>query len=731
MNGRKNKKQTIGIRVLAVGLLLAQLFGAEMAAAADLSHGTAEHEITEDMLVTKPAEGYTVNPATQGEAKDGRYNDYFLDSEIQTVRIEIEEDNLNYLLQNAAAEPYVMTNRVTIGDVSVDYCGLKTKGSYTLEHSVTDNAGSDRFSFTINFGKYVKKKEYGETQNFFGVSKISFNNLFFDKSMMKEFFALKLMEEMGLPTPQYGLAKLYINGSYYGVYAMIEAMDTPILEQYYGVAKDALSSYLCKPEGTNFLYEELKENNAPLWENDEDTLKDVEDMLPTVEEWVRRLNCLSEQKNFENKQLDVNNEGYLTLLEQILDVDEVVKYFAVHSWLCQMDNMFVGQKNFGLYVDRDGKALLIPWDYDLSFGCYYPSTAENTANYDIDVMYRLDYWATNRDAVTAQTYQQFPLFNVIYQNDALMEQYHGYMKECSKIAALGGTVASSGKTYEPGYFNSYIEKMQDAVILAATEGLAENVYYMNGIRQPQDVKRALPNLSKIIAMRSAGVYAQVEHINATVCGLGCDLSTLGNAISADNATHGNLIAIDAATGIFVNGFYTGNQGSGSPGLTVKKLTKTDEMYEQIRAAVACDKKDGLWVYRIENAKKAQTRYTVYVPLTKTQMTGKEVQFYSYSADGRLTALEMKADDNLYYGKTETVDYIVLVKPDGAALLEQETEEKDIPATSKPAGNEAKRSSVKAALVVGAILVGALILTLVIAQIRRVFRKRKAGRGKRR
>ena len=89
--------------------------------------------------------------------------------------------------------------------------------------------------------------------------------------MMKEFFALKLMDEMGLPTPQYGLAKLYINDQYYGVYAMVEAMDESILEQYYGVDDDELSSYLVKPEGTDFLSSSIAKNPDPLWESDEDT----------------------------------------------------------------------------------------------------------------------------------------------------------------------------------------------------------------------------------------------------------------------------------------------------------------------------------------------------------------------------------------------------------------------------------------------------------------------------
>ena len=561
---KNGKLRKTGCGILTAVLLLFSV--SPVAASADeteekrITHGTATEWITEDMLNNTPPADYTVNEAIRGKAEDGKYSDYFLKEELQEVHIEIDENNLNYLLQNAAAEPYVMTTSVTIGDVTLGYCGLRTKGSFTLEHSVTENEGSDRFSFTVNFGKYIKKKDYGKKQNFFGCDKISFNNFFFDKTMMKEYFALKLMDEMGLPTPEYGIAKLYINGNYYGVYAMVEAMDHSILSRYYGVDKDELSSYLCKPEGTRFLYEEIEADPSLLWEQDEDTLKDVEDMIPTVTEWVRRLNFLSNGMDFNGQTVDVNSEEYLQLLDQILDTEEVVKYFAVHSWLCQMDNMFDGQKNFGLYVDQNGRAVLVPWDYDLSFGCFYPSSAENTANFPLDVMYRMDYGRMDElDKMNAEVYESFPLFNVIYKNDALMEKYHAYMKECSKVAALGGTIASTGKTYNPGYFNSFVEKLQGAVTEAASEKLADNVYYMNNIRQPGGVKKGIPNLAKIIAMRSVGVMNQVNGIASTVCTYGCDLSTLGNAIKGQYKKSGVMTSIDPATGIYVTAEYAGGK----------------------------------------------------------------------------------------------------------------------------------------------------------------------------
>ncbi len=615
-----------------------------------MPHGTADEWIRESMLADEVPADYKVNPDTQGKAEEGKYNDYFLETDIQTVRITIDENNLNYVLQNALDEPYVLADSVTIGDTTMQYCGFKTKGSYTLEHAYTDNRGSDRFSFTVNFGKFVKKKDFGETQNFYGCSKISFNNFFFDKSMMKEFFALKLMDEMGLPTPQYGLAKLYINDNYYGVYAMVEAMDESILQQYYGVDDDELSSYLCKPEGTHFIYEDLLEDDSPLWEEDEDTYEDVKDMLPTVMEWVRKLNCLYEGTDFDGKEIDVNSQDYINLLHEVYDVEEVVKYFAVHSWLCQLDNMFVGKKNFGLYVSQQGVATIVPWDYDLSFGCYYPSTAEATANFDIDIMYKP--MANEPDGL----YSKYPLFRVIYQNDTLLAKYHEYMAECSKVAALGGTVESTGKTYEPGYFNSFIEAMEEEVIDAATEELADNVYYMNRIRQPRDVKAALPNLAKIIAMRSVGVYNQVNGIESTVTGQGCDLSTLGNAVQGRASFIGTLSAVDATTGMFTTAEYS--KGS-APTLKVLEMNDSHVKYTEILNAVGLKASEEITVYTLNTTGVPDTDYTLTIPLTKEQLKEGNVTVYSY-CDEKVEKLKVDLEDNLCKTTLEDIQYIVIV-----------------------------------------------------------------------
>ena len=201
---------------------------------------------------------------------------------------------------------------------------------------------------------------------------------------------------------------------------MVEALDSSILEQYFETNGSDTSDYIIKPENTTLEYDNdmdkfIKEDgtfdlstvlkkdadgnytatgelnkHTYLWEEDTDTLQDIATMLPTALGWQKKLTQLSSGTDFNNNKIDVNSNEYLELLGQVIDIDEALRYFATHSWLVQIDNMFVEQHNMGLYIDTNGKSLFLPWDYDLCFGCYYPSTAETTANMDIDLMYKDD-----------------------------------------------------------------------------------------------------------------------------------------------------------------------------------------------------------------------------------------------------------------------------------------------------------------------------------------------------
>lgn len=696
----KNKhKKIITILLTAIALTTGSLYICQAVSA--FEHGTTDKKIKESMINNTPPADYKIDQSMQGDAKDGAYNEYFLKDSLQTVSINIDENNLNYLMQNADQKPSVMTNSVTIGDKTIHYTGLKTKGSYTLQHTFLDNIGSDRFSFTINFGKYIKKKNgYEKRQKFYGCNKISFNNLFFDKSMMKEYIAMKLMTEMGIPTPQYGLARLYINEKYYGVYFMVETLDSSIVEQYLGTKGSDTSDYITKPENTTLEYDNgmnqfIKEDgtfdlstvlikntdgnykatgrlnkHAYLWEEDTDTLQDVATMLPTALGWQKKLSQLSHGTDFDGNKIDVNSDEYLELLGQVIDIDEAVRYFAAHSWLVQIDNMFVEQHNMGLYIDTNGKSLFLPWDYDLCFGCYYPSTAETTANMDIDLMYKDDQILFENiygpmdgqrdrqdskdpaDTKTLPDYSSFPFFQVIYQNSSLMEQYHQYMKDCSIIATLGGKT-SDGRTYNPGWFSSCISAIEEELVQAAGEKLADNVYYLNRTSQPDDIKFALPNLKSIIALRSLGVMLQVDGSDVLTSGYACNLETLGNAMQGMYSNIGRLATIDASTGIYSIADYGDSNSNEPPVLSVTEIEETSPLYTHVKESL--DMPDALIkIFAVINTGTPKGENNLYFPAGNNDKDTIPL-VYACTDEDKPKRLEVKKENNTYVISPE--DYI--------------------------------------------------------------------------
>lgn len=697
-------KKIITILLLTISLTMGCLCLCHIVTA--FEHGTTDKKIKESMLNNTPPADYKIDQSMQGDAKDGIYNKYFLKDKLQTVSINIDENNLNYLLQNADQKPSVMTNSVTIDDKTIHYTGLKTKGSYTLQHTFLDNIGSDRFSFTINFGKYIKKKNgYDKRQNFYGCNKISFNNFFFDKSMMREYIAMKLMTEMGVPTPQYGLAKLYINENYYGVYFMVEALDSSILEQYLGTKDSDTSDYITKPENTTLEYDnsmdqfikedgtfdlsnvlikdadgnykatgELKQQ-AYLWEEDADTLQDVATMLPTALGWQKKLTQLSNGTDFNGNKIDTSSDEYLELLGQVIDIDEAVRYFATHSWLVQIDNMFVEQHNMGLYIDANGKSLFLPWDYDLCFGCYYPSTAEATANMDIDLMYKDDQIAfeniygsmgmkqDNKDNTAPAApknlpdYSNFPFFQVIYQNSSLMEKYHQYMKDCSIIAALGGKT-SDGRIYNPGWFSSCISDIEEELIQAAGEKLADNVYYLNRTSQPDDIQLALPNLKSIIALRSLGVMLQVDETDVLVSGYSCNLEILGNAMPGMSSNTGKLAAIDSGTGIYSIAEYGDSWTNEPPALSVTEIEDTSPLYKHVKDSL--DISDAvIKIFAVINTGKPEGENFLYFPAGNND-TNNTPMVYACTDNDKPIKMEVKKENNTYIISPEDYNCFALV-----------------------------------------------------------------------
>lgn len=487
-------------------------------------HGSDETVSKDDLYtiedVKEDDEKYEINSDTQGKAKEGTYAKLFNKETIQDVKISIDENNWNYLLQNAIDKPTVLASSVSIGDDTVKYVGIKTKGNLTLKE--VWNSSSDRFSFTINFGKYINTNNgYIDKQNLYGLRKVALNNIYGDATLMKEYLSYELMTKMGIPTPEYSLINLYINDEFYGVYMMVESIDSSLTQRTLGEKSD----YLVKPESSggdliydnsldeyinddgefdfssiiydnseNIIYPNDKSNPLykynGLWKNDEDTFEDIVDMLPTIFKWMKTLNELNNTNN-------PNTDDYKLALEEIIDVDSLIRYFAVNTYLVNLDS-YQSEKmqNYALYINETGRATIIPWDYNYSFGVYGLGSASDVINFDI------------YNPAINTTLKDRPLLNVILQNDEYKTLYEKYLNDITIIASEGGTT-SDGDTYEENNF---------ATILNKYNKLLNNIYENDptAFYTLDEYNKATTSLKELIEQRSEAVLNQLNGNNEKV-----------------------------------------------------------------------------------------------------------------------------------------------------------------------------------------------------------------------
>lgn len=238
------------------------------------------------------------------------------------------------------------------------------------------------------------------------------------------------------------------------------------------------------------------------------------------------------------------------------------------------------------------------------------------------------------------------------------------MKDCSKIVLTGGTV-TDGQVFEAGRFYASAQKLKDKLFKAAAEPLASNVEYLNYTEQPRDVKIAFPNITKILALRSAGVISQVDGLQATVSGYGCNLESLGNAVQSRNTGTGTLAIADAATGIYLIGDYS-NHGNDSrpPSLTAEKLDPSNEVYQKLKKASGVSSDEDIVVYSMSDTSEPKDGYKMYLPIG-SGMDPSQVSVYCYTPEG-VKYLESSTQDRTVTADSDSIRYVAVVKGKRAA-----------------------------------------------------------------
>lgn len=321
---------------------------------------------------------------------------------------------------------FVNTNGQTIIQNSKIMVDLKTLNSATGVNNITDTtyeyngkAGIEIRGFTsANFPKKsftVETRKADSTNNntkLLGMPKENdwvFNGPYPDKSLMRNALAYHLGNKTGKWSPRTKFFELYINGSYNGVYMLIEKIKidknrlnlselTPVdtigdaVTGGYILKLDRPESY--DIEGTDYW---ISPYRAPTSLQQKEYFLFVdpegEDLAPKQRAYIQKYIT-----DFENALYSTDYANRLAGYYPYIDLPSFVDYYIITELSRNLDGYRISTF---MHKDRDskgGKLTMGPfWDYDLCFGNANFFSAGNTSGWVIDGMgdgdaYAMPFW---------------------------------------------------------------------------------------------------------------------------------------------------------------------------------------------------------------------------------------------------------------------------------------------------------------------------------------------------
>ena len=320
--------------------------------------------------------------------------DYVWDKEaLPEIHLNVSISEWNRLLALFDANTY--TTQYVRGGLSfvkdgettvIDDVGLRLKGNTSRrrpegqrgETHQRDNTDWHHVHFGVNTQKYVDDDEHSIQ----GVCKLYLKWFKDDPMYVREMFCYELFRRAGVWTAvrnEYCRLWLHVEGDsrevYYGVYEMLEHIDKRYLKDRKN-RFGASNGYLWKcrhPSGLN-------NPNGDIWyDDDTDDRHTYTLQTQTAEFDSARVQLI----NFMNTLNGLNDNEFYTWIQQVTDVDLLLKTYAVNVAVGMWDDYWNNANNYYLYFNskhlHDYKVYFIPYDYDNTLGTCISCGNQNDA----------------------------------------------------------------------------------------------------------------------------------------------------------------------------------------------------------------------------------------------------------------------------------------------------------------------------------------------------------------
>ena len=533
----------------------------------------------------------TEKQSTEDQTKTVDYAQNFNKTEVMSFSIDVDEDAWQEMLDTATEENYIKAN-VTINGTTIENVGIRAKGNSSLRQVAQDDS-TDRYSFKIKFDKYVK----GQTWN--GLDKMVVNNMISDASYMKEYLSYDIMSYIGVDAPLFSFANINVNGKAWGLYLAVEDIDSGYLAR----AKNG-EGEIYKPNndgnmGAGGMGNPMGMGNPPA-EGDAGGMGDrqpPEGMEPPSDQGEGTDDAKSQTANtrgeggrgfgrgggmnggtngvslvytddkvssysgiFDNARTKTTEEDEQrviealknlnagTDLEKYVDVDAVLKYFAAHNVVVNMDSYTSNMgHNYYLY-ENNGKISMLPWDYNMAFGGFQAGSASDVVNLAIDT------------PLSGVTMEERPILSKLLEVPEYKAKYHEYLQQI-----VDGYFAN-------GKFEQTVETLNNLITDYVKNDATAFVTY-------DKYKEAVAELTKLGTLRAESIQGQLDGtIPSTTEGQKASADKLIDASSVDLNKLGDGLKGNGMRGGFGGpGFNrnSGNQNQQSEKTEQSETSKSD------------------------------------------------------------------------------------------------------------------------------------------------------------
>ena len=206
--------------------------------------------------------------------------------------------------------------------------GVHLKGAWGSWRDITGKA-----AFKIKMDAFV------DGQTFFGISKMTLNNMVQDGSYIHEVLTYRLFRAVGVPASRTGFADVTLNGINYGLHMNVETVNPEMLKRW-----NMTSSQMVKgavPYLPDFWVGH--ESDFAI----ESGIKDSYTMLSAL---------------IEANQLD--GAAWWERINELADMKEMTLEWATEIYTEHWDGYVRNRNNYYVNFDDDGKATMLPWGTD-------------------------------------------------------------------------------------------------------------------------------------------------------------------------------------------------------------------------------------------------------------------------------------------------------------------------------------------------------------------------------